>query len=155
MNRTIEVKDKLYAIVSDASEINKSGSSEWYGKSHEQLQGSRMNYRAGKSFKTHNHVLNPRIINRTQECFVVISGKIQIDIYKKIPASINKFMTETIIESHSINHLGYLTAEAGEALFVYAGFHKLTILEDAVFYEIKAGSFVSVDEDKEFLPEVD
>ena len=146
MNRTIEVKDKLYALVTDAVEIPKSGTSEWYGKSYEQLQGSRMNYPAGKSFKTHKHIMNPRIIKRTQECFVVISGKIQIDIYEKIYIK---------NENDSQVLLGTLTASAGEALFVYDGFHKLTILEDAVFYEIKAGSFTTVEEDKEFLPQVD
>ncbi len=143
MNRTIEVKDKLYALVTSAGEIPKLGTSQWYGKDYEQLQGSRMNYPGGKSFKTHKHVMNPRIIKRTQECFVVISGKIQIDIFIKPD------------KNSQAQFLGSLTAEAGEAIFVYDGFHKLSVVEEAVFYEIKCGAFTTVEEDKEFLPEVD
>lgn len=157
MIRTIEVKDKLYALATDGVEEPKKGTSEWFGKSYEQLQGSRMHYEAGKSFKTHKHKMNPRIINRTQECFIVISGKIQIDIYQKSSINIGSINgdIDAKVESDHINHLGTLTASAGEAIYVYDGFHKLTILEDAVFYETKVGSFTTVEDDKEFLPEVD
>ena len=149
MIRTIEIKDKLYALLSDANEPPKLGTSEWYGKSYEQLQGSMMHYESGKSFKTHQHLMNPRIIKRTQECFVVISGKIQIDIFIKSPTAFDTG------HGPEIEQLGSLTASAGEALFVYDGYHKLTVLETAKFYEIKAGSFSTVSEDKTILPEVD
>ena len=155
MNRTIEVKDKLYALVTDAKELPKLGTSEWYGKSYEQLQGSRMNYPRGKSFKTHKHIMNPRTIKRTQECFVVISGEIQIDIYEKVYIKKRLAYSSDLVQEDSHVLLGTLMAKAGEALFVYDGFHKLSVLEDAVFYEIKSGAYTSVDEDKEFLPEVD
>lgn len=158
MIRTIEDKDKLYALVSDGAEEPKKGTSEWFGKSYEQLQGSRMHYEAGKSFKTHKHKLNPRIVNRTQECFIVVSGKIQIDIFvkEKISGKLEyNLEVQSVKGLEVIKHLGTLTASAGEAIYVYDGFHKLTILEDAVFYETKVGSFTTVEDDKEFLPEVD
>jgi len=162
MNQVIEKDGILYALMSpsDNTEQNKS---EWFGKETSPLQGSRMRYNAGKSFKTHQHKLNPRIINYTQEAFIVIKGKIQIDVYtrenKEQLAQI--FLEKGIIDSieatrYGINHLGSLVAEAGDVIFIWKGYHKLTVLEDdSNFYEIKSGQFTSVQEDKEFLPQVD
>lgn len=130
MDRVIEVGDKLYALATDANDENKIDSTEWYGKQYEPLQGSRMHYNK-KSFKNHKHKLNPRIIPRTQECFVVIRGEIQVDMYND----------ET--------YLGTLTARAGEVIFVWDGFHKLSIVEDdTLCYEIKCGQFTTVQDDK-------
>ena len=156
MIKTIEVGDKLYALVNDISETPEEGKSQWYGKEYEQLQGSLMHYDWDKTFKTHKHVINPRTIKRTQECFVVIKGKIQIDMYiKEKYASVDYVGIEerkVFNKGERINHLGTLTASTGEAIFVYDGFHKLTVLEnDSLFYEIKCGSFSCVSDDKEFL----
>lgn len=134
MNLTIEHNNEVYALLAPLSELQESGKTEWFGKETSPLQGSRMHYDKGKTFRTHEHKLNPRIINYTQEAFVVIKGKLQIDIFTKEKS------------------LGTLTASAGDVIFVWKGYHKLSILEDnTVCYEIKAGQFTSVMEDKEFL----
>ena len=129
---TIEKDGEIYAIHSSILDL-KDGT-EWFGSQHESLQASRMKYLADKSFRIHHHILNPRTIKRTQESFVVIQGKIAVDVY-----------------DNKANLLGTLEAGTGEAIFVYRGGHGVRILEDCIVYEIKAGSFSYVSEDKEFL----
>jgi hypothetical protein len=142
MYQAIQIKDKLVAALYPINEITKSNATIWFGTPNESLQGSRMYYDKGKTFKTHKHILNPRIINRTQESFVVIRGKIQIDIYLNKDGILGK----------EIEHIGSLVAGAGDAIFVWGEYHKLSILEDdTVCYEIKAGSFTCVEDDKEFI----
>lgn len=132
----IETKERLYA-----QKVNPRATTEqktaWFGKQTEPLQGSVMNYPIKTEFRTHRHILNPRIINRTQEVFIVVEGEIQVDIFES-----NSF--------ESVDHLGSLTAKAGEAIFVWAGYHKITL--KGIAYEIKAGQFNGIiSEDKEFL----
>ena len=131
-NKIVAIGEEIYAILAADQDIREG--SHWYGSQFESLQASRMKYEAGKSFRIHHHILNPRTIKRTQESFVVISGKIAVDIYD------NKALL-----------IGTLEAGPGEAIFVYRGGHGVRVLEDAIFYEIKAGSFSYVSEDKEFL----
>lgn len=117
----IKSGEEVYAIlVSGTPKEN----TEWFGEPHHPLQASRMNYKSGKAFRAHKHLMNPRIINRTEEAFVVISGKIAVDIFDD-----NQY------------HLGRLIANAGELVIVYKGYHLVTIVEDAVCFEIKAGQF--------------
>ena len=127
----IESNGDLYALlVSDQP----AAGTEWFGNQYEPLQASRWRYAAGKEFRAHKHILNPRTIKRTQEAFVVIRGKLQIDI------------------SDEKNYpIGSLTAGPGEAIIVYRGYHFIKVLEDCVAYEIKAGQYTSVSDDKEFL----
>ena len=134
MNK-IELNNEIYAILIDKNSV-KDGA-EWIGESFEPLQAQRVKCQQGKIYKPHFHILNPRIIKRTQECFIVISGKIAVDIY----------------DSQG-NFLGTLEAVAGEAIFSYRGGHGITLLEDSIFYEIKAGQYTYVSEDKEYLKNV-
>lgn len=128
----IAIDGEIYAILASSNEIKEG--SDWFGSQFESLQASRMKYEAGKSFRIHHHILNPRLIKRTQEAFIVISGMIAVDIYDKMGLLI-----------------GSLNAAPGEAIFVYRGGHGVRLLEDSIVYEIKAGSFSYVSEDKEFL----
>ena len=135
MQQVICNKDRTLAMLSKVNDVSKDNHTEWFGKPSEQLQGSRMHYNKGSTFRTHRHILNPRLINKTQESFICIRGKIQIDIY---------------LETKEC--LGSLVAEAGDIIFVWGEYHKLSILEDdTICYEVKAGSFTSVEEDKEFI----
>ena len=129
---TIEKDGETYAIHISLNDL-KDGTT-WIGNPIESLQASLMKYNAGKNFRIHHHILNPRTIKRTQESFVVISGRIAVDIYDNKGAA-----------------LGSLEAGSGEAIFVYRGGHGVRILEDAILYEVKAGQFSYVSEDKEFL----
>jgi hypothetical protein len=128
--KEIKVSDEIYAIQTEMDKM-KDGT-EWIGNSFESLQGSLMNYKAGKEFKVHYHILNPRTIKRTQETFVIIRGRLAVDIHKD----------GTLI--------GTLEAGPGEAIFVYRGGHGVRVLEDCICYEIKSGSYTYVSEDKEF-----
>lgn len=126
----IELNNETYAIL--ISGDPKEGT-EWIGDQFESLQASRMNYKVGKEFKPHVHILNPRTIKKTQESFVVIKGRLAVDVY----------------DNH-YNLLGTLEAGPGDAVFVYRGGHGVRALEDCIAYEIKAGSYTYVSEDKEF-----
>lgn len=127
----IKKDDEIYAILVSNNTIQEG--TEWIGSQFESLQASRMKYPKGKSFRVHHHILNPRTIKRTQECFIVINGKIAVDVYDKTSL------------------LGTLEASNGEAIFVYRGGHGVRILENSLLYEVKAGSYTYVSEDKEFM----
>ena len=130
--KDIRIGEEVYAILAPLKDIKEG--TDWFGEKIESLQASRMKYQAGKSFQVHHHILNPRTIKRTQEAFIIISGRIAVDVYDNKPSL-----------------LGTLEAESGDAIFVYRGGHGVRILEDAVLYEVKAGCYTTVSEDKEFL----
>ena len=122
---------ETYAILALIDETKEG--SEWFGEQFESLQASRMKYQKGKEFRIHHHILNPRTIKRTQESFVVVRGRIAVDIY-----------------DNTSQLIGTIEAGQGDAVFVYRGGHGIRILEDSVVYEIKSGQFSYVSEDKEF-----
>ena len=130
--KQIAVGEEVYALQLTCDDI-KDGS-EWVGSPIESLQAQRMKYPAGKEFRVHHHVLNPRLIKRTQEAFIVISGILAVDVY-----------------DNKRNLLGTLVASPGEAIFLYRGGHGVRVIEDFIGYEVKAGSFSYVSEDKEAL----
>ena len=128
--KEIKLGEEVYAILVNHGFTE---GTEWFGSQHESLQASRMVYSAGKEFKAHVHIMNPRTIKRTQEAFVVISGKLAVDVYDR-----NYVL------------LGTLEAGAGDLVIVYRGGHGVRVLEDCVAFEIKAGSYSYVSEDKTF-----
>lgn len=133
-NSIVDSEGNVYAEVV-TPEFNDKNSTRWIAKPHESLQGSVMRYDV-KEFRNHKHILNPRIIKRTQECFVVIKGKVKVSIYNEKNQAF----------------MGSLEAINGEAIFVWNGYHKVEFLEDdTIAYEIKAGSFSTVSDDKEFF----
>lgn len=132
MDNKVEVDGEVYAILACAKDVKEG--TEWFGEKYEPLQASRMNYKAWSEFRIHKHILNPRTIKFTQEAFIVIKGKIEVGIYDD-----NCVM------------IGRLEAWEGEAIFVYRGGHGVRILEDSLLYEVKAGQFSAVSEDKKDL----
>ena len=149
----IETKERVYAQL--VSPLRTGGfigpdSTDWFGKETEPLQGSVMYYPHGKTFRTHKHVLNPRIINRTQEVFIVVEGELTVDIYEDIN-KIQSIGQPIMVEPNGrCVHLGSLTAKAGEAIFVWAGWHRITL--KGIAYEMKSGQWNGViSDDKEFL----
>lgn len=124
------VNGEVYAIRVDGEPVD---GSEWFGDQIESLQAQRMKYPKGKDFRVHYHMLNPRTVKRTQEAFVVISGRIAVDIYDR-----------------KVGCVGTLEAGPGEAILVYRGGHGVRVLEDCVVYETKAGQFTPMSEEKEF-----
>ena len=137
--KDIRIGDEVYAILASVDSL-KPGA-EWFGNQFEPLQASRMNYPIGKKFAIHHHRQNPRIIKRTQESFVVVSGRIAVDIYNE----------RTSYLGPRASFLGTLEVGPGEAIFIYRGGHGVRVLEDCVFFEVKAGQFDGVvSEEKTF-----
>lgn len=141
-NHTVEYNNKTYALMSPIVNISDENKTEWLSKDFESLQGSRMHYMAGKVFEPHSHKLVPRIINHTQEAFVVIRGKISIEIFEEDE------------KTKEILFLGKLSASSGDILFVWRGIHKLIIEEDyTIVYELKAGQFQGyISDEKKYYP---
>jgi hypothetical protein len=132
MENKIIVDGEVWAILASAKDV-KPGT-EWYSEMYEPLQASRMQYKQGSEFRIHKHILNPRTIKYTQEAFIVIKGKVEVSLY-----------------DDNCNMVGRLEAWEGEAILVYRGGHGVKILEDALLYEIKAGQYTAVSEDKKDL----
>lgn len=133
--QSVKVGNETYAILVQSDDV-KDGT-EWFGKDYEPLQASRLNYKAGSKFRIHHHIMNPRTIKKTQEAFIIISGKIAVDIY----------------DNNSTVWLGTLQASKGDAVLVYRGGHGVRIIEDSILYEIKSGQYTEPSEDKEFQKE--
>jgi mannose-6-phosphate isomerase-like protein (cupin superfamily) len=133
-------KDGFHCAKLVQAELDKPdvGTSSWFGPSSMSLQGQLMHFNGRKHFRTHRHILNPRLINKTQECFVVIKGRVCVTI-----------RPDEDMDAQS------LEAGPGDAIFIWGGWHDLQILEDnTLLYELKAGSFTCVSDDKEFPKEL-
>lgn len=79
----------------------------------------------GSYTKAHFHNTKIRRTEKTQECLVVIKGKIKVDLYtpdKKL--------------------FKYIYLSTGEAIILMNGGHGVHILEDSEIIEIKNGPFV-------------
>lgn len=89
-------------------------------------------YNKGKILDRHHHNIVERKSNLTQECVVVISGKMRVDIYDDL---------QKFVESFEIN--------AGELALFEAGGHGYEILsDDTKIVETKNGPFMGLDKDK-------
>lgn len=131
--KEIRHNDKLYAIIDDISTL-KDGVT-WYGGDEDYLQVCRQNFDKGKVFKTHKHKERPREIPKTQEAIIVINGFLKVWVYDND----KNLIAEDII------------SPAGVGIF-YDGFHGFETLSPlTVFYEIKHGQFVGVEQDKEIF----
>jgi cupin fold WbuC family metalloprotein len=83
--------------------------------------------------KPHKHKPIKRETTITQECWIVLSGKIQADIYD---------IDDSKLDSIVINH--------GDCMVFFKGGHSLLSLEeDTIFYEIKNGPYYGYENDKE------
>jgi 2-hydroxy-3-keto-5-methylthiopentenyl-1-phosphate phosphatase len=79
-----------------------------------------------KKFQIKAHIHKPvkRIVNRSQECVVMIKGKIKIDLY----GADKKFFKS-------------LTLTAGQLFMVVSGGHKITVIEPCEMYVVKNGPY--------------
>jgi len=92
-------------------------------------------YEAGRRLKAHVHIENERVVERTQETVVVLSGRLRIDLYD---------------EERNVFHEEELTA--GDIGIILTVGHGYQILEDNTkVVEAKNGPFASVEKDKESL----
>ena len=99
------------------------------------IQAGTWNYNKDRVLRAHRHKINPRTVNRTQETFVLLSGRLRVDLYDEN----NKiFLQEELA-----------TGDIGIILNVGHGYY---ILEDNTkVLEVKPGPFTSVEQDKEMI----
>lgn len=92
-------------------------------------------YQKGKRLETHRHIRNERINNVTQECFIVMSGSLRVDLYGD---------DNQVFRSEILNR--------GDLMVLVAGAHGFEILEtDTKIIECKNGPFISVEKDKQLI----
>ena len=99
---------------------------------HQFLQVGTWWYDKGKILDKHHHNILERKSNLTQECVVILSGRMKVDIYDKKNNFVDNF--EVV---------------AGEFAIFEAGGHGYEILEDDTkIIETKNGPFMGIDLDK-------
>lgn len=96
------------------------------------LQMVTLKHPRDKYLMAHTHAPKKRVTTHLQECLVVRSGKIRIDLYA-VPERI-KFTTVTL--------------KAGDCFILLDGGYGIRVLEDAEMLEFKNGPFI---EDKVLL----
>ncbi len=127
----IKHNGKVYAIFGDTDEM-KHGST-FIGSPEERLQFSVLIYDKGKVFQNHIHKHRPRVIEKTQESWVVLKGMVKVFIFD---------------ENKGIIHEQVMLS--GQFYISYEGGHGYEILEDnTVVIENKLGDFIGIEEDKE------
>jgi hypothetical protein len=92
-------------------------------------------YQAGIELKAHKHLYNERIVEKTQETVIVLTGKMRIDLYDDEK---NIFHQEELCE--------------GDLAILLSKGHGYCILENNTrIVEVKNGPFFSLEKDKELL----
>jgi hypothetical protein len=103
----------------------------------EYLQCVLMKIEKNKTYKPHMHIRKPKIFPefKVQEAFIVIVGRIRLDIYDT---------DETMLRSITLN--------AGDLAILLEGAHGLaTGYEGAIIYEVKTGPYEGQVNDKKFI----
>lgn len=91
----------------------------------EPLQALAMQQKAHTVIKPHSHTATKRITHTLQECIVVISGSVRVDLFGSGKKIIKR-----------------VTLRAGDLFITVSGGHAVTFLSDAKIYEIKNGPYV-------------
>jgi hypothetical protein len=101
------------------------------------LQLGAWRYDHGKELAAHNHNRVPRQSDRTQECIIVLKGRLRAAIFSE---------NDELLQEISVG--------AGEALLLLAGGHGYTIEEkDTIVLELKNGPYPGADLDRRRLNE--
>ncbi len=88
-----------------------------------------------KSFQAHQHLPLNRKTNTTQECWIVIEGKLRVDYYDEVGQ---------LLDSYELL--------AGDCTITFKGGHNYHILEsDTLVYEVKNGPYLGRDRDKTLI----
>ncbi len=131
--KRIERGEKLYAVYEDLASIGKGVN--WHSKDTDAMQVASMSHDKGKVVKPHLHRVRPRSVEYTQECVVLVKGKIEFSFYDYDKVFLDK-----------------ITLNPGDAVTIFGGYHGMEVLEDnSVYFEIKNGPFTGNEVDKEFL----
>ena len=108
----------------------------WHGTKDDTMQLATRKYKGeiGKKLRNHWHEKIVREVNKTQECMILIEGKMKARVYDK-----NNIL------------LKEMDMRPGDCVIFYTGGHGYTVCSDRFMaYEVKAGKYV--DDMKEILP---
>ncbi len=129
---TIEYNnERLAYIIRKEIEIEEK---EFFGSPDDFLQIGYMNLKKGEILKPHIHKPQNKIITENQEVLYIISGRMKVNFYNKIPQKIN----EAILSD-------------GDLIALLSGGHGFEFLEDTKMIEVKQGPYTGRDNDKEIL----
>ena len=106
-----------------------------FSPDNEFLQVASLKLSKGKKFRAHKHIYYKKIINITQESWVVITGKVRAFLYD---------LDDKIIKETDLG--------PGDFTITYrAGHNYLSLEEDTLVYEFKTGPYFGVEKDKVFI----
>jgi len=129
---TIEYNnERLAYIIRKDIEIEKK---EFFGSPDDFLQIGYMNLKKGEILKPHIHKPQNKIITENQEVLYIVSGKMKVNFYNRIPQQIS----EAILTD-------------GDLIVLSAGGHGFEFLEDTKMIEVKQGPYTGRNDDKEIL----
>lgn len=101
----------------------------------EYLQVSTFKMKEGKTFRPHEHLFQTKETKKTQESWVVISGKIKVTYYD---------LDRTVLCEKIL--------DAGDcSITLHGGHNYLCLQDDTVIYEFKTGPYNGRDKDKEYI----
>jgi len=129
---TIEYKNERLAYIIRKS-IKVDGK-KFFGLPDDFLQVGYMNLKKGNTLKPHIHKPQNKIITKNQEVLYIVSGKMKVSFYNKIPQKIN----EAILTN-------------GDLIILISGGHGFEFLEDTKMIEVKQGPYTGRDNDKVIL----
>lgn len=128
---TIEHENEIFARIVNFDDLPFQGT-QFFSNEEDPIQFAVHQPENKKVFTPHYHLRSKRIIERTQEVLVVVSGKLKATFY----TSDKEFVEEKIIEG-------------GNAIIILSGAHGFEVLsEDCKFLEIKNGPYLGADKDR-------
>lgn len=130
LNRVFGIRD----VVDWHTQLMHQGT-QWYSKAEHGIQVSQMRYNKGKQFNAHRHKPYPRTADLTQECIIVLEGKIGYKIWD---------------DQKNLIAEGELLPK--QFLILFRGWHEFEILENhTLAIETKNGPYSGVEQDKEYM----
>jgi len=106
----------------------------FFGLADDFLQIGYMNLKKGDTLKPHIHKPQNKKITKNQEVLYIVSGKMKVNLYDRIPQKIN----EVILTD-------------GDLIVLLSGVHGFEFLEDTKMIEVKQGPYTGRDNDKVIL----
>ena len=123
-------KEELLACVIEKPQINNYRQD--LSPVNEFLQVSARKFEKEITVAPHKHILNKRKIDRTQEAWIIVSGKVEFELFDVD----DKLLTKSTLCS-------------GDCLVLYKGGHSLRVIEkNTIMYEIKNGPYQGIENDK-------
>ena len=115
-------KNNLIAIIHFATDF-KEGKN-FYTKEDADFQFGSFSLKAGENIDYHIHNIQERNINKTSEGIVVISGKMNIELFDE---------SKELLFEQDLN--------TGDAILIFQGGHWIKMIDDCKFLEFKQGPY--------------